>query len=49
MALYISDNVLVCVTQQKTCERLIKRGALLKNKYKSELYVIHVAKEGIIF
>lgn len=40
-------NILVCVTQQKTCERLIKRGAELKrNNEKSELYVVHVAKEG---
>ncbi|MCX7903209.1 MAG: universal stress protein [Caloramator sp.] len=41
------ENILVCVTQQKTCERLIKRGAELKgNNETSELYVVHVAKEG---
>lgn len=41
------QNILVCVTQQKTCERLIKKGAELKrNNENSELYVIHVAKEG---
>lgn len=39
-------NIMVCVTQQKTCERLIKRGAELRDQYDGELFVIHVAKEG---
>ncbi len=39
------DNVLVCVTQQKTCERLILNGSdLVKNN--GNLYVIHVVEEG---
>ncbi len=38
------QNILVCVTQQKTCERLIKKAAGLRDKYNGELYVIHVAK-----
>ncbi|HHY90977.1 MAG TPA: universal stress protein [Clostridiales bacterium] len=42
-------NVMVCVTQQKTCERLIKKGAELREKNGGELYVIHVAKEGFNF
>lgn len=37
---------MVCVTQQKTCERLIQRGAELRDQYDGELFVIHVAKEG---
>lgn len=37
-------NVMVCVTQQKTCERLIKRGAKLRDSENGELYVIHVAR-----
>lgn len=45
----IDENVMVCVTQQRTCERLIKRGAALSEKLKGELYVIHVAKEGVNF
>lgn len=40
------DDIMVCVTQQKTCERLIKKGVQLKEKYSSNIYVIHVAKEG---
>lgn len=37
-------NILACVTQQKTCEKLIRRAALLRNKLKGNLFVIHVAK-----
>ena len=39
------SNILVCVTQQKNCERLILHAAEIKNKLKAdELHVIHVAK-----
>lgn len=44
--MYIRDNIMVCVTQQKTCERLINKGAKLKEGLDGELYVIHVVKEG---
>ncbi len=37
-------NILVCVTQQKTCERLIRKAASLRDDYGGELFVIHVAK-----
>jgi K+-sensing histidine kinase KdpD len=37
-------KILVCVTQQKTCERLIKKAAKLKDSPEDELFVIHVAK-----
>jgi K+-sensing histidine kinase KdpD len=36
---------MVCVTQQKSCERLIKRGAELC-KPQDELLVVHVVKEN---
>lgn len=49
MSVYIDVNIMVCVTQQKNCERLIQRGAALKDKLKGELFVIHVAKEGVNF
>ena len=45
----VKENILVCVTQQKTCERLIKKGAHLREKLGGDLYVIHVAKEGVNF
>ncbi len=38
------QNILVCVTQQKTCERLIRKAAEIRNSLKGELFVIHVAK-----
>ena len=39
-------NIAVCVTQQKTCERLIKVGVENREKTKGDLYVLHVAPEG---
>ena len=38
------QNILVCITQQKTCERLIRKAVELKGKTNCGLYVIHVAK-----
>ena len=42
-------NIMVCVTQQKTCERLIRRGAEIRDENSGELFIIHVAKEGWYF
>lgn len=39
-------NILVCVTQQKTCERLIKKASEMLNKNSVEIFVIHVAKNN---
>jgi K+-sensing histidine kinase KdpD len=36
-------NVMVCVTQQKTCDRLIRYGHDFLNKENGELFIIHVA------
>ncbi len=36
-------NVMVCVTQQKTCDRLIQYGHELLNDTRGELFIIHVA------
>ena len=39
-------NVLVCVTQQKTCENLIRAGArIISEDEKNNLFVIHVVNE----
>lgn len=43
------NNIMVCVTQQKTCERLIKKGEALRNKLKGNLYVIHAVNDGVKF
>ncbi|MCX7749952.1 MAG: universal stress protein [Clostridia bacterium] len=42
--LNLIHNILVCVTQQKTCERLIRKAAELKSEFNGQLFVIHVAK-----
>lgn len=39
-------RVLVCVTQQKSCERLIDFGVNLIKTDNDELHVIHVVKEN---
>jgi len=44
MSLNSKRNILVCVTQQKTCERLIREAVDIKSDYEGELHVIHVAK-----
>ncbi|HEY5585121.1 MAG TPA: universal stress protein [Ruminiclostridium sp.] len=37
------SNILVCVTQQKTCERLIEKALEFANENDS-IFIIHVAK-----
>ena len=39
----MSKNVMVCVTQQKTCDRLIRYGHDFLGKDDGELFIIHVA------
>lgn len=41
-----SGNVLVCVTGQLSCERLIVAGARLAEQAQAGLYVLHVARNG---
>lgn len=45
----MSNNILVCVTQQKTCEKLIRKAAALRDQalnsqHETQLFVLHVAK-----
>lgn len=42
----LARNILVCVTQQKTCERLIMKAANIRNELEGDLFVIHVAKNN---
>lgn len=37
------DNVLVCVTQQQTCDRLIRYGRELADGEEGELLIVHIA------
>ncbi len=39
-------KVMVCVTRQKTCERLIKIGARVAKESKHGISVVHVVKTG---
>lgn len=39
-------HIMVCVTQQKSCERLIEYGVTLVSDEADELHVIHVVKEN---
>ena len=40
-------NIMVCVTQQKTCERLIRKGATLRDNVGGRLLVIHVTTTSL--
>ena len=45
----MKTKIMVCVTRQKTCERLIRMGEKIANHSKGELSVVHVAKMGTNF
>lgn len=42
-------KIMVCVTRQKACERLIRIGKNLSRRIQGELYVVHVVKTGSNF
>jgi len=44
MSRNMPKNILVCITQQKTCERLIRKAVELRGEFGGNLFVIHVAK-----
>lgn len=39
-------RIMVCVTQQKSCHRLIEAGSALRRSGSDELHVVHVFKEN---
>ena len=41
-------NVMVCVTQQKTCDRLIQYGSTFLGDQKGELFIIHVSQQKFL-
>jgi K+-sensing histidine kinase KdpD len=45
----VNKNILVCVTQQKTCERLIKAANELLDEYRGDLFIINVVKNDLNF
>ncbi|NTV89114.1 MAG: universal stress protein [Clostridiales bacterium] len=42
-------HILVCITQQKTCERLIKKAVELRKDSSDSLFVLHVVKNDLNF
>lgn len=49
MELKKAPRVMVCVTRQKTCERLIMTGSLMAKEAHAALSVIHVERPGVNF
>lgn len=43
------ENIMVCVTKQKNCQRLIDFGKSLKSSDDDELFIIHVAHTDFNF
>ena len=43
------NNIMVCVTKQKTCQRLINFGTDLRKNEDDQLFVIHVTKPDYDF
>jgi Osmosensitive K+ channel histidine kinase len=43
------NNIMVCVTQQKTCERLIKQAHKMIENSSGNLFVVHVVKNDSKF
>lgn len=41
-----ANNIMVCVTKQKTCEKLIQQGVKIKGQKEGNLFVVHVAPTG---
>jgi len=46
MSAQLRNNIMVCVTMQLTCKRLIEKGKELQNELGGKLFVVHVAKDG---
>jgi len=42
----IKHRIMICVTRQRTCERLIQQGKELVSRVGGELYVVHAIKTG---
>lgn len=42
----MNNKIMVCVTQQKSCNRLIERAHQLKKQEEDELFVVHIVKEN---
>lgn len=41
-----SHGIMVCVTHQKTCDRLISHGMTLNEELNAPMYVVHCVQKG---
>lgn len=41
-----NHRIMICVTRQRTCERLIQKGKDLVSRIGGELFVVHAIKPG---
>ncbi len=41
-----NNRIMICVTRQRNCERLIQKGRSLVSEIGGELYVVHALKPG---
>lgn len=44
--MFKTPRIMICVTRQRTCERLIQEGRNLALQTGGELYVVHAIKNG---
>lgn len=42
-----AEKIMVCITEQKTCERLIQKGLELSQGKNTEIYVLHIAIKDV--
>lgn len=42
-----TEKIMVCVTEQKTCERLIQKGIELSQGSDTEIFVLHIAIKDV--
>lgn len=42
----VNKKIMICITQQKMCNRLIEKAYRLKKNEDDELFVVHIVKEN---
>ncbi|MEF9934498.1 MAG: sensor histidine kinase KdpD [Clostridium sp.] len=44
---HATDRVMICITSNPSCEKLIRRGARIARRYKCEWFVVHAQHSGL--
>lgn len=47
-AWHVNDRVMVCITSNPSCEKLIRRGARISKRYKCEWIVVNAQESGFL-